>query len=756
MNKPLLVISSLLISIGFAVALLIPSSANAVLSSCSASVSPTTSQPNVSEKSFSFTVSNTSGQTAWWFKITKPSSDMTFGPISLSGWEKNISGDSVTFQSNPNSIGPGESINPVIGLNIGDLAGFSGNWTVEASDDFDGISPTNCGGSLDLTISGAAPDADAPEISAISVTEISSTSAKISWQTNELSTSKVKYDVNEEADIYPFVHEDSSLTTSHSITVTTSIAPGTTYYYKVCSTDATGNEGCAGENSFITATATSAGSSTTTSTTTVTTTPSTVTEIVLVQDKAAPSIIISTDFEKPFTQAPNITGIARDTSVSGIDPGIIAIDYSIDDGKNWLPVDSLESVKGKGESEKAFSFTPAIFDDGNYKIKARARDPSGNIGTSITYELVIDRLPPQVGGALFSIGPQILVPDASGIVYTLANLSQKITLSSVGGALSIELITDDQNFPLNLNADSGLWSGMINFAKAKTHTLLAKSIDGADNQTQRQLNSVVVLENGLITNGENPISDATISVYYFDPTSLRFILWDAVPYFQQNPQQVENDGKYKLLLPAGKYYLQISAPGFKSLKTNIFTLDQSLPINTNFTLEQSSHFQIGGLKIPLFDFGQTTAKINLNFPQIPNSAKIESNLKNAQLQNFTLKEDAGDINTVSLQGKPTVMTILNTWSPQTSQQLSIMDNLPENSQILTLGVISQETSSKVTVLKKRGSYKTRILADPDGELIENLNLHSTPTHLFINRKGVITNVKVGVLTEDELISNLIN
>ena len=87
------------------------------------------------------------------------------------------------------------------------------------------------------------------EISNIHTTNITTTSATITWQTNEPSTSLVKYGTS--PGDYTLQKYDSSPVTSHSITLT-DLSPNTTYYFLVNSTDKAGNPAQSTEYSFNT------------------------------------------------------------------------------------------------------------------------------------------------------------------------------------------------------------------------------------------------------------------------------------------------------------------------------------------------------------------------------------------------------------------------------------------------------------------------------------------------------------------------
>ncbi len=239
--------------------------AKAAISACSASVDTGEVQPNVNDITFTFTVTNDDAVDIKWFRITKPFSGLTTTGVLLSDWRKATQGEVTLFTDG--TLTPGNSVSPRITVNVGDIAGSSGNWLVEVSDDTGGASPFTCSGSLGLTVTAGATDVTAPQISSLAVSSITSSSAVISWTSDESATSLVEYGL--ETDTYSLNKSSSSLTTSHSLSPD-NLGAGTTYYYRVCSTDAAGNQGCSSESSFTTLVAT----------TVLTPTPTTVTVTV--------------------------------------------------------------------------------------------------------------------------------------------------------------------------------------------------------------------------------------------------------------------------------------------------------------------------------------------------------------------------------------------------------------------------------------------------------------------------------------------
>lgn len=95
-----------------------------------------------------------------------------------------------------------------------------------------------------------APEADTtpPVISAIVANNLTATSATISWTTNELATSQVKYGLTT---AYDQQSTEASLVTSHQVTLA-GLQSGTIYHYKVKSSDGSGNSAESSDFTFTT------------------------------------------------------------------------------------------------------------------------------------------------------------------------------------------------------------------------------------------------------------------------------------------------------------------------------------------------------------------------------------------------------------------------------------------------------------------------------------------------------------------------
>ncbi len=95
-------------------------------------------------------------------------------------------------------------------------------------------------------------DATAPVISVVTATNISGTSATITWTTDELATSQANYGLTTSYGSTTTI--DNILVTSHSHIIS-GLNPNTTYNYRVRSKDAAGNERVSGNFTFTTAAA---------------------------------------------------------------------------------------------------------------------------------------------------------------------------------------------------------------------------------------------------------------------------------------------------------------------------------------------------------------------------------------------------------------------------------------------------------------------------------------------------------------------
>ncbi len=740
---------SVAIVVGIAFQLVPTTEVKAVISSCGAEVDIHDVVPT-SENLFNFTVNNTDSNTVQWVTITRPSGNFTLIGAQVNGWGSSVTAEVATFTLG--SIVSGGSHSFGIRASAADVQASSANWVVKVSDDPNGANPFSCAGALGTSISGSAPDTTPPTISNISMSGLTSNSITISWMTDELATSKIYYGLD---DSYGSEKSDLALKTSHTVTLT-GLTSDIGYHFQVESVDGSGNSAQSGDNTFLTPVPSQSGFTNNASSSNFSSSESTLKKLKLTStEKIPPTITIATDFSKPFVTAPTIVGTAADNV------GVYSVEYSTDSGKNWLPADKQTGLGGKSVS---FEFKPLNLDDGNYKIVARATDTSGNQTLSQTYTLIIDRLPPTVGGSVISIGPQILKPDKDGIVTTVVGIDQKVTVSSVGGAtqVSIRAITstsktnsDGNVFALSRSNQTGLWSGILSFSKKGLHNLIVEASDGAGNKTKRDFGKIYALSGGQITEKDSKkvVTQAKITLFYLEPDSNSWVVWDGSSYGQQNPQ-TSKAGQFRLFTPAGKYYLQVAGDGYKTVISKIFEVNQTMPLAKKISLEKATKIGFGAFSFTIPSL--TIEKISLQqAPEKVNPTKSIGSLVNKTLPSFNLeKTSGGTINQVQLAGKPTLLSFVSTWSPASQEQFQVLDKLQQNQDLNITPIAVMESSAKIVAYKVISKLKLDYLVDPDGATINSFGYQSLPTHYFVNRKGLIKRIVVGVLSEKEIINGL--
>jgi hypothetical protein len=104
-------------------------------------------------------------------------------------------------------------------------------------------------GALPASADETAKDSVPPAISNVKVAEVSATSSTITWDTDELSDSLVNYGLDKN---YGIVRDPRADKTSHEIVID-NLAQGTDYFFRITSTDGSGNQGISNDFSFKTA-----------------------------------------------------------------------------------------------------------------------------------------------------------------------------------------------------------------------------------------------------------------------------------------------------------------------------------------------------------------------------------------------------------------------------------------------------------------------------------------------------------------------
>ena len=434
---------------------------------------------------------------------------------------------------------------------------------------------------------------------------------------------------------------------------------------------------------------------------------------------------------------------------------IARIEISLNNGIVWIPM----------KTTTAFRFEAEPLEDGNYQILARAFDNTGNIGKSKTQTLIVDTIPPIIGGCMQTFGPQILTPEGNGEISVVAGIPTTIAMSMKGGVTEAKIVSGENSFDLSPLPNSNIWMGTLTFDQAGKKQLIITATDGAQNKTQRLYNTFYVKNFGVIQDSKtkNPIENAKVSFFFLESMSSQWILWDGSSFGQTNPQKTNPKGNYSFMVPAGKYYLEVEVPGYKTLQSEIVTVNQNTIINPSIKISSKPKLTFS---LPFF------GEIVLTIPDFapPETVKIDSQLKLSQNQKqsslinqpapiFSLPTIGNKKNSPEqFRGKKLLLTFISSWSPLSLEQVPFLSEASRSipSDMTILAVSLQESILSTESFMKRSGYSFPVVADKDGTTAENYNVTLLPYHIFIDSKGIVKDVYTGVLNKNELLKRLSN
>lgn len=726
--------------------------AHAAFKGCIANITPDTASVGAAT-AFTVNITNGIGSNIQWVRATVPSDNYAYQSNIVTGsWSVSDIGDGVLLAGG-DAIGTGQTWSFQVIANTGIQNAGPESWSVQVAPDPDGNDIRTCTGSLNTSITGQLPQDQLNGVSNVVVSDITTDAATVSWDTDNPSTGMVYYGLS--AAYGQNTALDGQYSLRHSARIF-GLSAATTYHYQVVGTDNVGGYAYSIDNTFVTAHAPIAtppgqvGGVPSPATPTIDPAPQ-VSAAVVQADKEAPTIAIATVLSGSYTKPPMVTGAALDNVA------VRTVEYSTDDGKNWLPVDLLS----RNDRQVTFSFTPLVAADGNYRLLARAIDLAGQTAVSTTQTLVIDQLPPLVGGSMLMIGPEIVRPAQDGIVSTVMGQELRLITSAVGGATAItaEGVSVDQHkvtqsFSLTESTDKTVWAGAMDFMHPGTYRLTVKSVDGAGNHNEKLVGIVRVAATALVTDAvsSKPVK-ATVTVRYRDPETDKWTLWDASQYDQSNPAGVAADGAYSLYLPSGTYYLTYKAPGYSDANTESFTIDEPTVVSTDIGMHRRPGLHIGkiGFSIPWVEtslvqpaFAQTGSQNGAGFAQHAMVGKqLPADAALALLDGSVLKQ-------TQLLGKPTILSVVSTWAPAAQDQLAILNQL--DAKLLHVYAIdSGESASKVGAYLRIAGYDVPVITDSQNRLSAALDVSGLPTTYFLDRRGIVQHVITGVLSKDELL-----
>jgi len=428
------------------------------------------------------------------------------------------------------------------------------------------------------------------------------------------------------------------------------------------------------------------------------------------------------------------------------------VQITLDGGNSWKP------MKRVGRN---YTYTSTKLEDSNYDISIRAFDNAGNTSSSQTQTLIVDTIPPIVGGSQFSLGPQVLKPNNDGITQLVAGAKSKIVLSMKGGPTKVQAISNDDTFDLTRQTGTNLWYGDITFNDPGTKDVTIYAIDGAQNELKRSIGSVKVEDFGKIFNAHDnePVGNVIVTVYYFQSDYNHWFVWDGLSFGERNPQVTNETGHYSFMLPPGKYYLEAKAPGFVNTQSEIIEQNSIGVINANIPLSPKqaipinlSQFGINSLSLPSF-IPNTFTAISVEKPLDSTPSSSADLSVGTQAPAFTLPNLKNEqIDLAAFLGKKILLSFFSTWSSSSQEQIAVLSSFSGglNSDSISLAIAVQESVSGIETFMRRGKYIFPVVVDENGKTASNYRVSSLPMHYLINPEGNIQASITGVLDLNEL------
>jgi hypothetical protein len=743
-------VACLLVVLVLLLAAVVPVQAS--ISACSASVTPRNATPGTSDL-YTITVNNDSSSTVNWVDIGFPPQGFQFSGHYITGWS--LSGGVTYLRLSGNTIPAGESRDFVLAMTADVTPVTSTSWTVKTSDDGSGASPTTCGGVLTMSISSSPPQVS-NGVTNINVTNITSSSATISWNTAIDTNSIVYYGTTNAYGSHVY---SPTQTTNHTMQLT-GLSANMGYHFQVGGSNNQNNNAYSTDNTFTTLAQSptnnnpnNGNSNTGTNNNTNGPAPQPTPARVVQRGTSAdepPQVTLTTTLAAAYKTPPLIQGVATDAVA------VAKVEYSTDAGKNWLPADMSQGLGGKSVN---FSFMPLLPQDGNYQIVARATDSNGSMALTASRLLVIDRLPPVVGASMFKAGSQQINPAADGLLHAAVGVDQRVVVGAIGGPTSIQLVATSttnsaitQTFSLARSPDTGLWNGVLAFQLTGTYVLSAKAVDGAHNTTSRKLVTVAVAHPLRVVDAKTskPIRNARVTIYYLDTETNRWTKWDAQASRQINPARTDNVGNLGLLLPGGTYYLETEADNYRSVITQRFMVEDPSVVSMTVRLKKMPIVNLGFVRfgLPWPSFWRTTVPP----PQLGFGSKM-SVPKDAprSLPDFALPLTNGKtLDSSELFGKPTILSFATTWAPASHDQLAVLAEIKDDA-INVVPVASGEGLGRLVAYTGIAQYPIPVTVDTNQRLMSQFNVSSVPVTYVYNRHGEIIAVLHGVRSKAELL-----
>ncbi len=135
-------------------------------------------------------------------------------------------------------------------------------------------------------------------------------------------------------------------------------------------------------------------------------------------------------------------------------------------------------------------------------------------------------------------------------------------------------------------------------------------------------------------------------------------------------------------------------------------------------------------------------------------------IKGQPAPEFALEDLQGRVYRLSeLRGTPLVLNFWATWCPPCRAEMPLLEYHAQvlQGQVLFLAINYRETRDLVEpFVEELGLTYMKVLLDPQGEASARYNVLALPTTFFVDAEGIIRDIHLGALTQEQLSGYLDN
>jgi len=461
-------------------------------------------------------------------------------------------------------------------------------------------------------------DETAPVISGVEVVDVTTTTARVTWTTDEAADSRVSFG---ESTSYESTEFTSSLTTSHSVTLT-DLTAGATYHFQVLSSDFSENQSFTADDTFTTdeddAPTNVSGLSAQSGDRTITLTWGNPDD----EDLAGVIIVRCTDGYPGSPTDEDCDEVFDGLSESFVDSGLtngITYYYGVfayDDAGQFasgalvtaVPSASEDEVPSEDSTEEEEE--PGTEQPGDEEESVSSEEtgeettPGEETSTGEDLTTGTESKEPTSLGAedktLSDTDLQYFVEEElleltttdSGVVEVLAESTVLITIPSSDisdDATSVQVTIGTETYLMSLDEFSALYEAEVTLSETLGVYTLTVTVISSDGSSESVSSYLYVVNPGyvyqVVDDEEATVANATVTLY--EVVNGELIAWDGSQYDQDNPTTTNSDGSFAWYVPSGTYVVIAQAEGFETAQTSQLTITNSI-VNPSILLIAST------------------------------------------------------------------------------------------------------------------------------------------------------------------------